>query len=250
VQNLHLLLYSFVTLFVSFFLFRSAAGSLAPNKPNMISFIFYKSIILQTFIASILAILYLDNHYAISTVTDSARYYGWLSTNYLMIAMPVGMLLAKFIFTRKVSMKNLLNNYTKQEINLDLIGRNSLKYSIWTFTLISIFACIYTFYIMGYYPPLKIFNVSPEVAAELRGTATREFDGNVYIRNFFAITMMPIMSYIWCFYFIKSKNILDLTVFSLTFVFSISILYYNFAKAPILSYILSYIFVYFMQKVK
>lgn len=242
---------SLFTIAISFFLFRRAAGSLNFLQPNMISYIFYYNLILQTFISTVLVVLKADgDHYVISRVSDEARLYGWLSVNYMMIAMPSGMMLSKIAFSKKTSIRKRLIDYSISDINLSYIGHRPLKFSIWIFTFISIFSCFYVFYIIGYFPFLKIFNVSSLVASELRTVASREFVGNVYVKNFFALLMMPVLSYMWIFYYFKTKSFLDLFVFAICFVASLSILYYDFAKAPMLSYILSFVFVYFYGKGK
>ena len=236
---------SLIVLFISYSLFRKAAGSLNIYQPNMISYIFYYNILLQTFIASILVILKLDGHYVISRVGDDTRLFGWAAVNYMMLAMPFGMLLARRFFLSKRVVNTCLISYCAQNINVNFIGNNPLKYSIWVFTVISLLSCLYVFFVLGYFPLLKIFDVSALFMSELRGRASRGFDGNVYVRNFLALTMMPILSYMWFFYYLYSKKSLDLFVFSVCFVFSISILYYNFSKAPVLFYILSFIFAFY-----
>ena len=211
----------------------------------MISYIFYYNLILQTVIASVLVVSKVDDHYAISRVSDDARFWGWSAVSYMMLTMPLGMLLARFVFSRNNSVKSLLFEYTKSKIDLKFLGGKSLKYTVWLFTVISVLACLYTFYTIGYFPFYKIFKVSFSYANELRITASRDFGGNIYVRNFFALTMMPVLSYVWCFYYIRTRSVLDLIVFMGSFIFSLSILYYDFSKAPMLSYLLSFIFVYF-----
>lgn len=250
-EFIYVIAISIFTISLSFFLFRRAAGSLNLLQPNMISYIFYYNLILQTFISTILVVLKADgDHYVISRVSDEARLYGWLAVNYMMIAMPIGMLISKMAFSKKTTIKKRLIDYSISDINIGYIGHRPLKFSIWIFTFISIIACIYVFYTIGYFPFFKILDVSSLVASELRTVAGREFSGNVYIKNFFALLMMPVLSYMWIFYYFKTKNILDLTVFLICFIASLSILYYDFSKAPVLSYILSFVFVYFYGKGK
>lgn len=242
---------SIFTILMSSLLFQKAAGSLNPLKPNMISYIFYYNLILQTFIGAILIASYADrDHYVISTVTQAARLNGWLSVCYMMLAMPFGMLLAKVAFSKHTNIKTRLMYYSNAPVNLSYIGYKPLKYSVWIFTLLSSLSCLYVFYIIGYFPFFKIFDVSYLTAAELRISVSRDFAGNDYIKNLGALLMMPILSYIWLFYYLKTKNALDLLVFILCFIFSLSILFYSFAKSPMLMYLLSFIFVYFYSKGK
>src|SRR5688572_19267730 len=101
-EEVNLLLYLLVSicvLVVSTFLFKKAAGTLSPTKLNMISYIFYFNIIIQSFIGVTLGILYLDNHYLIYKLQDfDLRFNVWVSVLYVMIAMPLGMLLVNKIF--------------------------------------------------------------------------------------------------------------------------------------------------------
>lgn len=249
--SIYIIPISLFTLIISYFLFRRAAGSLNFFQPNMISYIFYYNVILQTFIASILVVFNADGeHYVISRVSESTRIYGWMAVSYMMIAMPIGMLLSKSVFSTRTSIKSRLLRYTSKEIDISYIGYKPLKYSIWVFTVVSSLACLYVFYIIGYFPFLKIFNVSSLMASELRINASREFSGNIYIKNFFALLMMPVLAYVWLFYYIRTRNALDLVVFLICFILAISILYYDFSKSPMLTYILSFIFVYYYAKGK
>lgn len=242
------MLYFFTSIFVfliSFILFQRAAGSLSFTKPNLISYAFYYNIVVQTFIAAILAVLYLDNHYVISRVGMDVRHYAWLAVMYLMIAFPLGMLLAKFIFARGVKMQSLLNSYVNSPIQVSGVSGNSLKYAIWLFTAISMLACLYTFWKIGYFPFLKALTSSSTELGATRIAVSRNFSGNVYVRNFFALAMMPILAYVWFFYYLGSRRLLDLLMAVVTLLFAFSILYYNFAKGPLLWYVLSFVFVYF-----
>lgn len=237
------LLGSFFILIISFCLFQRAAGTLSFFKPNLISYVFYLNIVLQTFIAAVLAVLYLDNHYVISHVGMDVRHYVWLAVMYLMIALPIGMLMAKFIFARGIRMQSLLNSYVNAPIQVSGLSGNSLKYVIWIFTVVSMLACLYTFWEVGYFPFVKVLNSNPAELAVTRISVSRDFSGNAYVRNIFALGMMPILSYIWMFYYLASKKTLDLLMVTLGLIFSLSILYYDFSKAPMLWYVLGFVFV-------
>lgn len=238
-------LISFIVLCLSTMLFSRAAGSLSLLKPNMISYIYYFQVILMTYIASVLVVAHIDNHYIISRVSDQARLQGWMAVMYMMLAFPVGLLGAKLLWAGRLSTKVLLNRYVGQPIYTNRLSGNSLKYSIWVFTFISILACMYTFYTLRYFPFLKALTSSSAELEILRGLATRSFAGNEYIRNILALTLMPLLSYVWAFYYIAQRKFTDAVMFVVSLIFSMSILYYNFAKSPLLWYFLSFIFVYF-----
>src|SRR5699024_87717 len=239
------LLVSFFVLFVSTLLFKRASGSLSPIKPNMISYIYYWQLLLMTFIGSVLVILLLDNHYVISRVSDEARQKGWLAVMYVMVAVPVGMLVAKRLWLGGKKVSLYLNDYTRKEIDISGANGDSLKYSIWVFTILSFLACLYTFYTIRYFPFFKVFTASDSALDVLRINSSRNFSGIVYIKNIFGITLMPLLSYVWFFYYISNKRFANGIMFIVSFLMAASILYYDFSKGPLLWYLLSYIFVFY-----
>jgi hypothetical protein len=242
---MYYLLVSFGVFLISTLLFKKAAGSLSPAKPNMISYIYYYQVLAMSFIAAVLAILYLDNHYVISRVSDEARLYGWLSVMYMMVAVPVGMLISKRLWLGNKKVGRVLNDYVKSPINTSGFNGDPLKYSIWVFTVISLLACLYTFYSIGYFPFIKVLTAPGDALGMIRISSSRNFQGNVYIRNVLALTLMPLLSYVWGGYYLANNKLSDGLMFFVSFVMAASVLYYNFSKAPLLWYMLGYVFVYF-----
>ncbi|MBY5969541.1 hypothetical protein [Halomonas denitrificans] len=179
----------------------------------------------------------------ISRITDEARYYGWLAVNYMMIAMPLGMYISVLCFTKKQKVKTMLSTYTLRDIEVVSRTGGSSRYSLILFTALSAMSCFYVFYTIGYNPILKVLSSGTDDLSILRMSASRGFEGNVYVRNILALTLMPILSYIWCFYLIKTRYVIDFFFFAGTFILSVSILYYDFSKSPVLWYLLSFIFV-------
>lgn len=238
-------LVSFIVFFVSTFLFRRAAGTLSLTKPNMISFIYYWELMAMTFLGSVLVILMLDDHYVISKVSTEARKKGWLAVMYTMVVVPIGMLLAKCVWLGEKKVSLVLSDYADKKIDLSGVNGNSLKYSVWIFTFLSFLACLYTFYKIRYFPFLKAITTSGSTLDILRIDSSRNFSGIVYVKNIFGIALMPLLSYVWAFYYIANKSLADGFMFFITFIMSASILYYDFSKSPLLWYILSYIFVYY-----
>ena len=236
---------SILVFVVSAFLFSRAAGSLSPVKPNPISYIFYYNILLQTFIGTNLIFLGIDQHYAMVGIEDQIRFKGWLAVCYLMVALPSGMLIAKWLLSSRVRVRFSLNRYAESGVKpLD----PSTKIALILFSFISFFSVIYNFYSLGYYPFLPLFFENSSELLVLRGEATREFSGNVYIRNFFALMLAPILSYIWVVSYVKSKDRVDFVMMFVSLLFSISILYYNFAKGPLLWYFVGFTFLAFYVK--
>src|SRR5690554_1151785 len=172
---MHYLLISFSVFLISTMLFKKAAGSLSPAKPNMISYIYYYQVLAMSFIAAVLTVLYLDNHYVISRVSDEARLYGWLSVMYVMVAVPIGMLISKRMWLSNKRVGKVLSCYTKSPINTFGFNGNPLKYSVWVFTVISFLACLYTFYNIGYFPFIKALTTPGDVLDVIRISSSRNF---------------------------------------------------------------------------
>src|SRR5690625_3205137 len=84
----------------------------------------------------------------------------------------------------------------------------------------------------------------------LRISSARNFSGIVYVKNILSVKLMPLLSYVWAFYYIANKRLSDGIMFFITFLMAASILYYDFSKSPLLWYILSYIFVYYYADVR
>lgn len=242
---MHFFLISFGVLLISTLLFKRAAGTLSLTKPNMISYIYYYQVLAMSFIAAVLTVLYLDNHYVISRVSDKARFYGWLAVMYVMIAVPIGMLIAKRIWLGNENVARVLSIYTKARINTYGINGDSLKYAVWVFTVVALLACLYTFYTIKYFPFIKALTTPGDALDVIRISVSRNFQGNIYVKNILALALMPLLSYVWAFYYLANRRLTDGIMFAFSFLLAASILYYNFAKAPLLWYILSYIFVYF-----
>ena len=91
------LVISLFFLLASYLLFKKVSGSLSLTKLNLVSWIFYFQLIAQSYIASVLVINGLDNHYVINRVSDDAKFYGWLAVQYTMIALPLGKLGAVYL---------------------------------------------------------------------------------------------------------------------------------------------------------
>lgn len=233
---------SFIVLITSFFLFRKNSGTMAFNKINMISYIFYVQMFLMSFLGSLLVVNKIDNHYLINRLSsESSRYYGWLAVNYSMIAMPLGMLLATFLLKER-NVKELLSRYGTRNVE-SIVSKNDsyLRWVLLLLSFISMVSVVYTFYSIGSMPVLSLLSgESSKFLARLRIEASFEFGGNIYIRNLFAIALTPILSYISFGYYKMTKSRFDLLWFLTMLCFSLLISTYSLAKSPLLTYLLGF----------
>jgi len=228
---------------ISFCLFKKAAGTMALNKLNMISYIFYFHFFAMSFLGSILIVNHVDNHYLINKLAyDSSRFYGWLVIMYSMIAVPCGMMIAG-IFFKNHDMKKLTDSYAKRKVEPLLSKKDSyLKVFVVVLSVISVFAVMYTFKSIGTVPIMSLLRgESAKVLAKLRIDSSMGFKGNIYIRNIFAIALTPILSYIAFAYYKMTKSKTDLVWFLTMLAAGIMISTYSLAKSPLLVYIIGFL---------
>jgi len=246
--------YLFISIFVliiSFFLFKKSSGTMSLTQLNIISFNFYYQLIIQSFVGVNIVILGLDNHYLLSRITDlSIKQSAYFSVVFVLLAMPLSMLFISFIF-RFDAHKEWLS-YTSKEIKSILSKDDKAVFlTLILFSFISFLSIAYTFISIGTIPILQmLLDSNAEEAARLRIVASREFGGIVYFRNVFGLTMTPILSYIAYSYTIKSKYIGWKVIFGVLVTLSVLILTYSGSKAPVLLYILSFIFLQVLIKGK
>lgn len=235
------LISSLLILYVSYIFFKKAAGTLSFSQPNMISYVFYYNLFLQSWISSVLVTTVIVNHYVIRTVSSEAVFYGWLAVQYVMVMLPVGMLFAKLVVTREKT-KNIYHEYVNKPVYQSRSYGVSLKYSLYCFSLLSLLSCLYVFKSIGYIPLIKLFTSSGVEQAYLRGDVSRNFSGNIYIRNQLALGLMPLLSYAWYVYYRQRRSLFDAVVFYMAIFFSLNILLYNFEKSPVLWYLIGFVF--------
>ena len=233
---------SLVVLAISALLFSRVAGSLAPTKINVISWIFYFDLIAQSFIASLLVINGWDNHYIISSVQSEARFFGWLAVQYTMIAMPLGMLLAVYLGGMKDN-RVLFQRYISAPINNTLTRRDSfIRLPLYALSAASLSSVLYTFYSLGEIPLWAAIAGGDALSlAVARVDASLGFTGNIYVRNLLGITLTPILAYIAFGYFQQTGSLRDRAWFYAMLVASFFILTYDLSKAPIVIFALGFL---------
>ena len=236
-------LISLIVLAISALLFSRVAGSLAPTKINMISWIFYYELIAHSFIASVLVINGWDNHYIISGVQADARFYGWLAVQYTMIAMPMGMLLAVYLSGLKNN-HALFERYISAPIHNTLSRHDSfIRLPLYALSGASLLAVLYTFYALGEIPLMTAIAGGDALSlAVARVDASLGFAGNVYVRNLLGITLTPILAYVAFGYFKQTGAIRDRIWFYAMLAAAFFILTYDLSKAPVVIFALGFLF--------
>ena len=202
------LVISFFTLIISAFYFSKAAGTLNIFKINMISFVFYYPLLLQSFIGVNIAILYLDNHYILSSLKDyDIRLFTYFMVLLTMILMPFIMnLIIKIL---NINMRKLYINYLKKQTRPIYSQKDTfIFYPFLLVSFVSIISVIYVFIVTKSQGFLLYFsNLSEIEMAKFRIEISRNFSGNIYIKNIFALGLTPLLSYIAYVYKKTIKNL-------------------------------------------
>lgn len=240
------LFFAFFSVLFSGKLFNKACGTISIYRPNMMSVIFYYYFIVQNVIGAILVVNQLDDHYMINKLQYStSRIYGYYAIMYSMVAFPLGMLLANIIFKRN-NVNKKLEEYVNKGISSEIRYKDKTIKSILIFlSLMSAISVLYVLFIIKDIPLLKLFNGGSALDLALfRGDVSRNFQGNEYVKNMFALCLTPFLSYVAYGYKKIKNSFVNKCWFYVMFFFSFLILTYDLSKSPLIVYLLGYLFFY------
>lgn len=213
------------------------------TRLNMISSVYYFHILLPYFLSSILVVYSIDNHYLINKISGPhTRERSFWFIMYTVVALPLGMRLASMLW--QVNPKKFFQSYTEKPMENYISERDSfLRVFLYSLSVIAMLGIAYTFFVVRQFPLLSLFQGAEGlVLAVMRNEVGREFGGIVIIRDLFGIILTPIMSYVAYGYWKVTKSRFDKWWFYILFVSSILILTYNLAKAPVIYYLLGFIY--------
>ncbi|WP_113930701.1 O-antigen polymerase [Bacillus sp. P14.5] len=232
-----------VVLTASVLLFRKVAGSLSPLKPNLISIIFYYSLLISSFIGSVLIALDIDHYYMINRLDhEKYRLIGFLCVSFVMLFLPLTMLMVNKLLG--FDSKREFNEYLKKPIHyLSSTKRDVFFWLFFILSSISILSVVYTLLMTETIPLFELLKGNSADLAMLRIEASRSFNGYVYVRNIFAIALTPILSLIAYIVSYQQKTLRWKLLFLILFSLSILISIYDLAKSPVFFYIIMFILI-------
>lgn len=224
---------------LSCYLFKIASGTLAINKLNIISYIFYIFII-QNFLGSSMIFLGDKKHYLIKMLTsENSIDKTYFLICFVAIILPLTIILVSKVF--KINISNSYCNYLDENISSDF------EEEMFLITLISAIICIiltiYMFYRMGEVPLLKIFFKKGNNLSHIRGEIAAKQSMNPYIQNLIILGITPILSIIAYIYAKITKKRKWVIIFGVLFIACIFIKTYNGAKSPIIFYLITFLFI-------
>lgn len=237
------LLLAVVFVFVSGYLFKKGAGSISIYHISMMSWIFYYDFVIYSVIGAVLVVNNVDNFYLLDKLFyDSSRIKGFYAILYTIIAFPLGMLLANFVFRIK-KMRLLFGNYITKPIEKEhKYNDHNVRIMLIITSLACVISVMYVLFVLGDIPLLRLLmGGNPVEFAVTRIDVTRNFQGNEYVKNILAIGFTPFLSYVAYGYKKLINTWSNRLWFYVMFVFSVLIITYNFEKGPILFYLLGFV---------
>ena len=223
-------------------LFTYAAGSLKFTKMNMISALYYYIMFFNLIGASLIFVGFRD-HYLIrklaSEETIDKTYY---ALAYCVITFPVVLIVMKKImglFIRKREIHTFVQDSIHYNGNM-----TGIQTAVLLLMVVCTMATIYVFVNLGYIPIVSMFTGGN--LDVLRQSGNRNFAGNQYIKNLLMSSLTPFVSYIAYIYYRTTKKGLWGVMFAYMALLSVIVLTYDFAKTPIITYLLG---IYLMEVV-
>jgi len=227
---------------LSIILFQKVSGSLSLLKPNLNSLIFYYSLFVSCYIGSLLIALDIDHYYMINKLDhESSRYIGFAAVSFVMVMMPLTMYIVSKL--AGFDAKQEFNSYLKKPVEEPFKEKNEFYLIFLGLSLVCMLAVAYTLLKTNQVPLIELLKGNFSELGRLRIEAARNFHGNVYIRNIFAIALTPLLSLIAYIYAAKTHRPKWVLLFLALFGCSVLISVYDLAKSPIIFYIIMFIFV-------
>lgn len=231
-----------IVLIISIILFKRVSGSLSLMRPNLVSLIFYYSLLVSSFIGSLLIVLDIDHYYMINKLDHEVyRYIGFAAVSFVMVFLPLTMLAVSKM--AGFDAKSEYAAYLKKPVQKTFSQGSEFYLLFLGLSLVCMLAVAYTLLKTIQLPILELLKGNLSELGNLRIEAARNFRGNVYIRNIFAIALTPLMSLIAYVYMVKTKQLKWFFLFWALFGCAIVISVYDLSKSPIFFYIIMFILV-------
>lgn len=235
------LLATAATLFISFVLFRQAAGTLSLGKINLISYVYYLSM-LQVVIGAILASLGYDGHYTLNHLQDKegsvalAAYAAF----FMMITLPFVMVVFDKCF--RFSPKEAYQHFLDRE--MESPDGQPQFVLILLLTIIEAAFALKILKDIGYIPIVRLFFHGSDFDFGLERIRIDSLPSvNSRISSLLLLTVTPITAYISFAYAITNRKLRWVLLALFTFGMSTVVITYNFAKSPLVFHLFVYVLI-------
>ncbi|MCF2555887.1 hypothetical protein [Faecalicatena contorta] len=227
---------------LSTMLFWRAAGTLSPNKLNIISYVYY-IFMLQTFIGTALITFGFDKHYTLNYLKN--RQESLKITYCVVMAISIMMPLCIIMFEKliKLNIKKEFNHFLNNDVQSQ--NANIAFYVLCICCGFALFLLMGLLIKIGYIPIIKLIHVSGDFDFALeRGRISSLYFINSYINNLFVLSGIPILSYVSFSYAIVVKKRGWTILATIMFVASIIVKTYKFEKSPVLFHLVIFFLIF------
>lgn len=243
-MNYFICICSIIVLCISYRLFKNAAGTLSLCRLNTVSYVFYYSILISTFLGSVICALgYGDDHWILCYTKRETRVIAWLTVCYSIIAIPLGMRFVNRIY-HIGNIRKLYEDFITSDLHIRLSNKKIKK----VLFLMCIFSVLISIYIRNNSGSWPLFTALIEQdylgAREERIDVRRNFHGIIYIKNLGGLCLVPLFSYFSYIILINKKNLYNLCCYSVILLCTLFVLSYDTQKAPLIFYLVGYIIIY------
>ena len=240
-----------ITAYLSFRLFRQASGTLSLGKINVISYVYYLSL-LQVFIGAVLVNLGYDKHYTLDYLayrTDAIED-ATMAAYLMMIGLPFVMLTVYKIL--RFDPAKQYEDFLKKDI---VERHNDLLF--WFLLIVSVIQCALLGLMIikiGYIPAMKIVfsDSSLNYGLERQRIEAIQLFGISYIKNLLIIFGIPIVSYITFAFAVANREIKWIVLAVVMFIASGVTQTYDFSKSPMVFHLFVFMLmiIYFRKGIK
>ncbi|WP_047758301.1 O-antigen polymerase [Geobacillus sp. ZGt-1] len=230
-----------IVLVASTLMFRYAAGTLSWTAPNLVSIVYYYSFLLSSFIGALLIALGMDDYYMIRKLfrPEEYRQIGFFVVSFVMIVFPLSMVVVSRLCGFEARQE--FRAYLQKPLS-PLAGATGSQvfYAFLALSLLSFAAIAYMIWKTPTIPVFALLTGTDESLAALRIEASRHFAGNVLVRNIFAITLTPLLSFIAYLFAELTHEWRWKQLFICLFVGAVFVNVYDLAKSPIFFYVMMF----------
>ncbi|KXG08977.1 hypothetical protein AT864_02661 [Anoxybacillus sp. P3H1B] len=233
-----------VILFLSTALFRYVSGSLSIVKPNLVSIIYYYSLLVSSFVGSLLIALGVDHYYMTAKLfrPDEYRVIGFVVVCFVMVFLPLSMLLVSKLCGFEA--RTEFSRYLERPVQPVTSRSNEFFYCFSALSGFSILAILYTIWKTPHVPIFALITGHEEMSlAELRIQASLHFKGNILFRNIFALSLTPLLSLMAYIFSVLTNEFRWKILFFLLFIGALFVNLYDLAKSPIFFYLIMFLLV-------
>ncbi len=240
-KEFYIVFFAILVIIISAFLYKKAAGTLSISKLGPISLTFY-GILCLSYIGSTLILIGKAEHSMLRYLRhDNIKTDVFFIISVLMIVFPLIIIILNKIFRYD---PNKYQVYREGEVKIQY-GSNIEFVTMVIASVVCILSVIFVFAKIGVAnnPYLSILKGKTSLElAELRIDIANSFTGiSAYIKNIFAVSLTPFISYIAYVYMRKTKEKKWIILFIILFIFSNLIVFYNLQKATIVIYWFNFI---------